>query len=357
MTGQRIDPKINAQWARVRGLMRSEVGDAAYRSWLRPLALTDVAERKIRIAVPTRFMRDWVVRNYGDRIRELWRTECPEIKGVDLFIETEGARPAARPEPEPAAAPERGQEAAQLSSPLDPRFTFDAFVVGKPNELAYAAARRVAESTTATFNPLFLYGGVGLGKTHLMMAVGHLAKQVSPQTVVEYLTLEEFVEAFHAAVAAGQSDAFRNRFANGDVLLIDDVQFLTHRREMQAELLRLIGQLQAADKQIVLSSDRPPSEIEGLDERLVSGFAGGVIVDMSRPGFDARLGRLGRQPRHPLSAMRPAIRGLWSAYCSAHPAAPALRRVVELGAHHRAQDPAAAVRGQAFGCARSGSGC
>jgi chromosomal replication initiator protein DnaA len=178
---------------------------------------------------------------------------------------------------------------------LNQLFRFDTFVVGTSNRLAVTAARTVGQTPGTAYNPLFIYSATGLGKTHLLMAVGQLAKEVGPHASVEYLTLEEFVEAFHAAVAAGQSDAFRNRFVNVDVLLIDDVQFLTHRREMQAELLRLIGQLQASDKQIVLSSDRPPSEIEGLDERLVSGFAGGLIVDISKPDYETRLAILRRR--------------------------------------------------------------
>ena len=178
---------------------------------------------------------------------------------------------------------------------LNQLFRFDTFLVGASNRLAATAARTVAQTPGTAYNPLFIYSATGLGKTHLLMAIGQQAKQVAPTVVVEYLTLEEFVEAFHAAVAAGQSDAFRNRFGNVDILLIDDVQFLTHRREMQAELLRLIGQLQAADKQIVLSSDCPPAEIEGLDARLVSGFAGGLIVDMGRPDFETRLAILRRR--------------------------------------------------------------
>jgi len=178
---------------------------------------------------------------------------------------------------------------------LNQLFRFDSFLVGPSNRLAVTAAKTVAQTPGTAYNPLFIYSATGLGKTHLLMAIGQQAREASPQVSVEYLTLEEFVEAFHAAVAAGQSEAFRNRFVNVDVLLIDDVQFLTHRREMQAELLRLIGQLQAADKQIVLSSDRPPSEIEGLDERLVSGFAGGLIVDISRPDFETRLAILRRR--------------------------------------------------------------
>ncbi len=180
---------------------------------------------------------------------------------------------------------------------LNRQFRFETFVVGAANRLAATAARTVAQTPGTAYNPLFIYSATGLGKTHLLMAIGQWAQHLEPGLAVEYLTLEEFVEAFHAAVAAGQSEAFRHRFLNVDLLLIDDVQFLTHRRELQAELLRLIGQLQAADKQIVLSSDRPPAEIEGLDERLVSGFAGGLIVDIGPPDFETRLAIL-RQRAH-----------------------------------------------------------
>jgi chromosomal replication initiator protein DnaA len=190
---------------------------------------------------------------------------------------------------------------------LNALFRFDTFLVGANNRLAATAARTVSQTPGTAYNPLFIYSASGLGKTHLLMAIGQQVKEISDTLAVEYLTLEEFVEAFHAAVAAGQSDAFRNRFINVDVLLIDDVQFLTHRREMQAELLRLIGQLQAADRQIVLSSDRPPSEIEGLDERLVSGFAGGLIVDIGKPDYETRLAILRRRADERGAEFQPGV--------------------------------------------------
>jgi chromosomal replication initiation ATPase DnaA len=178
---------------------------------------------------------------------------------------------------------------------LNREFSFDSFLVGPSNRLAVTAARTVAEAPGSAYNPLFIYSATGLGKTHLLMAVGLLAKELNPDLSVEYLTLEEFVEAFHAAVAAGQSEAFRKRFGEVGLLLIDDVQFLTHRREMQSELLRLIKELQASNRQIVLASDRPPAEIQHLDERLIAGFAGGLVVDIGRPEFETRLAILKRR--------------------------------------------------------------
>ena len=182
-----------------------------------------------------------------------------------------------------------------MTTALNPKFTFDTIVVGAANRLAVTAARTVAENPGSAYNPLFIYSGSGLGKTHLLMAIGANAKRLAPALNVEYLTLDEYVEAFHAAIAAGQGDAFRRRFQTVDVLLVDDVQFLTNRREMQAELLRLSEALQTAGRQIVLTSDRPPAEIEALDERLISRFSGGLVVDIGTPDYETRVAILRRK--------------------------------------------------------------
>jgi chromosomal replication initiator protein DnaA len=182
-----------------------------------------------------------------------------------------------------------------VTLPLNPRYRFESFVVGAANRLAATAGRAVSESPGAVYNPLFIYGGSGLGKTHLQMAIGHAATAVNSQIRVEYLTLDDFVEAFHAAVAAGQGEAYRRRFTEIDLLLLDDVQFLTHRREMQAELLRVVNAMLAAGRQIVLTSDRPPAEIEALDERLIQRFAGGLVIDIAAPEFETRVAILRRQ--------------------------------------------------------------
>ncbi|MBP6668554.1 MAG: ATP-binding protein [Gemmatimonadales bacterium] len=178
---------------------------------------------------------------------------------------------------------------------LNPRNRFDSYVVGSANRLAVTAARAVAESPGAVYNPLFIYAGSGLGKTHLLMALGHSALEVNPSITVEYLTLDEFIESFNAAIAQGQGEAYRRRYADVGVLLVDDVQFLTHRREMQAELLRLTNTMLTSGRQIVLSSDRPPNEIAALDERLIQRFAGGLVIDISAPDYETRVAILRRQ--------------------------------------------------------------
>jgi chromosomal replication initiator protein len=178
---------------------------------------------------------------------------------------------------------------------LNPRFRFEGFVVGASNRLAATAARTVAEAPGSAYNPLFLYAKSGLGKTHLLQAVGFLALERQSTLRVEYLTLEEFVDRYHAAVAAGQIEAFRRSALETDLLLLDDVQFLAEHREMQAELLRVTEALQAAERQIVLTCDRPPGEIADLDERLVSRLSGGLLVDIAAPDFETRLAILHRK--------------------------------------------------------------
>lgn len=182
-----------------------------------------------------------------------------------------------------------------MTATLNPLYRFDTLVVGAANRLAFTAAKAVAESPGTVYNPLFVYARPGLGKTHLLMGIGHAARAINPRLSVEYLTLDEFVESFHAAIAAGQGEAYRRRFIDVDLLLVDDVQFLTHRREMQAELLRLTDALQTANRQIVLTSDRPPAEIEALDERLIRRFAGGLVIDVAAPDYETRVAILMRK--------------------------------------------------------------
>ena len=194
-----------------------------------------------------------------------------------------------------------------MTAALNAKFSFETFVVGAANRLAVTAGRTVAENPASAYNPLFIYSGSGLGKTHLLMAVGQAALKLSPRLNIEYLTLDEYVEAFHAAVAAGQGDAFRRRFQNVDVLMVDDVQFLTNRKEMQSELLRLTEALQGAGHQIVLTSDRPPVEIADLDERLISRFSGGLVVDIGAPDYETRVAILRRKAEERGAKFQPGV--------------------------------------------------
>jgi chromosomal replication initiator protein len=311
MALSRQDPKINAQWARVRGILRSEVGDAAYRSWLKPLTLTSVADAKVSIAVPTRFMRDWVMSHYGDRLRELWQQENEAVDEISVFVQAASQKPIIRetgavPAEAPPAAPPAElprlrpsvngsgsgcDSLADISAPLDPRFTFDNFVVGKPNELAYAAARRVADSESAAFNPLFLYGGVGLGKTHLMHAIALHTRQRFPSRRVAYLSAEKFMYHFVRALRFHNTMPFKEMFRSVDLLMIDDVQFINGKESTQEEFFHTFNDLVDNNRQVVISADKSPSDLE-MEERLRSRLGWGLVADIHATTYELRLGIL-----------------------------------------------------------------
>ncbi|HEX6535382.1 MAG TPA: DnaA/Hda family protein [Gemmatimonadaceae bacterium] len=172
---------------------------------------------------------------------------------------------------------------------LDPRYRFENYIVGSANRLAVSAARAVAQAPGAAYNPLFIYSSSGLGKTHLLQAIGHLARQLQPEIRIEYVSVDEFVDELNTAVSAGTIDAFKQRYQDVGLLMLDDVQFLTGRRETQSEMLRLFNVLQRHGKQIVLTSDRTPAEISDLDERLITRFSGGLVVDVGRPDYETRV--------------------------------------------------------------------
>ena len=298
------DDAVRAQWNRVRGRLRDEFGEAAFKSWLNPLTLADVHNGQVRICVPTRFLRDWVVTHYGDRIRALWSKENGTINGVDIVVlPTTGPRPGvtanepvANKSPAPAAlvAPcEPAAASEEIGAPLDPRYRFDNFVVGKPNEFAYAAARRVAESDTVSFNPLFLYGGVGLGKTHLMHAVAWHIRERNPRRSVIYLSAEKFMYRFVRALRFQDTMAFKEQFRSVDVLMIDDVQFIGGKDSTQEEFFHTFNSLVDQGRQIIISADKSPSDLQGMEERLRSRLGCGLVADIHATSYELRLGIIG----------------------------------------------------------------
>ncbi|MEE3093960.1 MAG: DnaA/Hda family protein, partial [Pseudomonadota bacterium] len=248
--------KLSAQWARIRGRLRAEYGEAAYRSWLKPMTFVGVEGRRVRISVPTRFMRDWIESQYAERLVSLWTLEASSVEGVDVFVtgdeaEDNDALPAASP-----AALRETEAQNNISAPLDPRFTFENFIVGKPNELAFAAARRVAEAETAPYNPLFLYSGVGLGKTHLMHAIAWHIRQTRPEKRAVYLSAEKFMYQFIRALRFRDTVAFKEQFRSVDVLMIDDVQFIARKDSTQEEFFHTFNALVDQNRQIVISADK-----------------------------------------------------------------------------------------------------
>ncbi len=315
-----VQGSLDQQWARVRGRLKDEVGETAYRSWLKPLTVADFNAGQVKIVVPTRFMRDWIRTHYADRIRALWTGENPGVQSVEIIVaaptrapEASAARAEvaeASPRAELVSAPayaapveELVHEAApalvvseerndELSAPLDPRFTFENFVVGKPNELAFAAARRVADASAVTFNPLFLYGGVGLGKTHLMHAIAWHIRKKDPARRVIYLSAEKFMYQFIRALRFKDTMAFKEQFRSVDVLMIDDVQFISGKDSTQEEFFHTFNALVDQNRQVIISADKSPSDLEGMEERLRSRLGWGLVADIHPTTYELRLGIL-----------------------------------------------------------------
>ncbi len=298
------DGDVQSQWARVRARLRSEFGDAAYRSWLRNMSLQGIEDGRAIISVPTRFLRDWVAAHYADRIRSLWNNENADVTSIDVIVmgtataSVDMAELPPQPMREPASAVVAAEapDEKDASAPLDPRFTFDNFVVGKPNELAHAAARRVAEAQAnnqaVPFNPLFLYGGVGLGKTHLMNSIAWHIRTYAPKKKVIYLSAEKFMYQFIRALRFKDTMAFKEQFRSVDVLMIDDVQFISGKDTTQEEFFHTFNALVDQNRQIIISADKSPTDLEGMEERMRSRLGWGLVADIHPTTYELRLGIL-----------------------------------------------------------------
>ncbi|MCL7466495.1 chromosomal replication initiator protein DnaA [Phaeovulum sp. NW3] len=281
-------------WGRVRDELLRSVGKNNFTTWIEPLQLNGVSEGIVRFDAPTKFMRDWVSRNFADQIRRELEKAGVQVERVEIRVPEAGRAP--RPsvaKPAQPKKPARPADDAELpGAPLDSRFTFDSFVVGKPNELAHAAARRVAEGGPVTFNPLFLYGGVGLGKTHLMHAIAHELQLRRPELRVLYLSAEQFMYRFVQALRERQIMDFKEMFRSVDVLMVDDVQFIAGKDSTQEEFFHTFNALVDQQKQIVISADRAPGEIKDLEERIKSRLQCGLVVDLHPTDYELRLGIL-----------------------------------------------------------------
>jgi len=296
---------LEMHWARICSRLQVEVGEVEYRTWLKQISLGPVDGDEITLMLPTRFLRDWVRGQYGDRLSHLWSGEIPAIRRVELQVARAGtaqAAPAVAAAAPAADLPQVGADLGtaaavpsivearnDLAAPLDPRYTFDSFVVGKPNEFAYACARRVAEKPSSVgFNPLFLYGGVGLGKTHLMHAIGsELVRE--GKVSVAYMSAEKFMYRFIAAIRSQSTMQFKEQLRSVDVLMIDDLQFLIGKDNTQEEFFHTFNALVDAGRQIVVSADKSPSDLSGLEDRLRTRLGCGMVADIHATTFELRI--------------------------------------------------------------------
>ncbi len=295
----------NAQknWPEIQTRLRDEVGDAAFQNWLTPVHPHALDNGHLSLSVPNRMIRNWVKTHYHDRLYAAITQSDKTIKAIDFVIAESDDVSSDAPKtaqdllknvPKPTASqtpPENIFAGAEVST-LDPRFTFDNFVVGKPNELAFAAARRVTESEGVSFNPLFLYGGVGLGKTHLMHAIAWAIREKTPDRNVVYMSAEKFMYQFIRALRFKDTMAFKEQFRSVDVLMIDDVQFIAGKESTQEEFFHTFNALIDQNRQIILSADKSPSDLDGIEERLKSRLSWGLVADIHPTTYELRLGIL-----------------------------------------------------------------
>jgi len=292
-------------WGSVQQSLLDEVGQNTYANWIEPLEFDDYKDGVARFLVPTSFLGTWVARNFGDRIKSHLIRVGAEVDRLEFRVGNEAKPPQvaeASTDPKPMQSDRPGRVAPPGSdlpgAPLDKAFSFDTFVVGKPNELAYAAARRVAAGGTVSFNPLFLYGGVGLGKTHLMHAIAWELRARQPELRVLYLSAEQFMYRFVQALRENGTLQFKEQFRSVDVLMVDDVQFIAGKVSTQEEFFHTFNALVDQHKQIVISADRSPAEIKKLESRIASRLQSGLVVDLHPTDYELRLGILQKKVEH-----------------------------------------------------------
>jgi chromosomal replication initiator protein len=286
-------------WTRLLDRARQELPEQTFRSWLEPTEALEVVGSTIFVGSPDQFAADWNDSKHADLISSL----APVALGhpMTVVFKVTDERKTRSQMDLFVSPPAKQATLARLNdattAPLSPRYTFDHFVIGKSKEMAAAAAQAIAEAPGRAYNPLFLYGDTGLGKTHLMQAVAHRILERKPETRLVFIGAEQFTNELIAAIHGRTTAEFRRRYRETDLLLVDDVQFLKNKEATQEEFFHTFNALYEAGRQIVLTSDRPPTEIPGLEARLVSRFAWGMVADIEQPDLEHRIAILQQKAR------------------------------------------------------------
>lgn len=290
---------LNA-WARIRKNLRESAGARLFEQWLKPIELDDSDdETNVRLTLPSAFTANWVRNHYQDRLVQEFRAAIPAIRTVSIEVRQASAPAVLRiATDQPAESPAAPVEAAERPT-LDPRLTFDRFVVDPSNRVAFNAAKALAEPGVPRFSPLFLHSGTGLGKTHLMHAIGHAYLAAVPEARVFLMSAERFMFEFVAAIRANDTHAFKTRLRGADLLMIDDLHFISGKKPTQDEFFHTINELTAAGKRLVITADRHPQGLDDVEARIVSRLAMGLVADIKMPDatlrralLDHRLGEL-----------------------------------------------------------------
>jgi chromosomal replication initiator protein len=287
-------------WQKTLATLETKLSKPSFETWFKSTKPVSFESNTLIVSVPNDFARDWLESRYSHIIKEtlaaLTMSEVavkfviPQVFDESLYENS--------PKPVPANATQNGNAAEEfIPSALNPKYTFDTFVIGAGNRFAHAASLAVAEAPAKAYNPLFIYGGVGLGKTHLMHAIGHYVLDSNPGAKVVYISSEKFTNEFINAIRDNRPIDFRNKYRNVDVLLIDDIQFLAGKEQTQEEFFHTFNALHEENKQIIISSDRPPKEIPTLEDRLRSRFEWGLITDIQPPDYETRIAILRKKAK------------------------------------------------------------
>ena len=285
-----MDNDLKSLWEKTLNIIKGEMSEVSFNTWIKSCEPISISSNTIKISVPNSFTQDILEKRYKDLVVNSIEAACAKVYKVE-FIVASDIQEAEEREEKKSNFDDKVSITVndEMSSTLNPKYTFDSFVIGNSNRFAHAASLAVAESPAKAYNPLFIYGGVGLGKTHLMHAIGHYVLQNNSSAKVVYVSSEKFTNELINAIKDDKNEEFRNKYRNVDILLIDDIQFIAGKERTQEEFFHTFNELHDANKQIILSSDRPPKEIPTLEDRLRSRFEWGLIADIQAPDFETRM--------------------------------------------------------------------
>ena len=284
-----MDADLKKIWAKTLETIKSELSEVSFNTWIKSCEPISISPDTITISVPNSFTQDILDKRYKDLVANSIEVVCSKLYKIEFVIASEAFEKEEIKDTSSNSSSKSIVVNDEMSSTLNPKYTFNSFVIGNSNRFAHAASLAVAESPAKAYNPLFIYGGVGLGKTHLMHAIGHYILDNNPSAKVVYVSSEKFTNELINAIKDDKNEDFRNKYRNVDVLLIDDIQFIAGKERTQEEFFHTFNALHDANKQIILSSDRPPKEIPTLEDRLRSRFEWGLIADIQVPDFETRM--------------------------------------------------------------------
>ncbi|MBS5927916.1 MAG: chromosomal replication initiator protein DnaA [Clostridium sp.] len=291
-----MDAQLNNLWEQALNIIKGEISEISFNTWIKSCTPISISDNILKLSVPNEFTKGILDTRYKDLLIQALKIVTSRKFKIEFYLESDLEEEKENEEKQKEEKKENTNDvdgsivvSDEMSATLNPKYTFQSFVIGNSNRFAHAASLAVAESPAKAYNPLFIYGGVGLGKTHLMHARGHYILQENPKAKVVYVSSEKFTNELINAIKDDKNEEFRNKYRKVDVLLIDDIQFIAGKERTQEEFFHTFNALHEENKQIILSSDRPPKEIPTLEDRLRSRFEWGLIADIQPPDFETRM--------------------------------------------------------------------